>query len=121
MKKLIFSLVLLMGLISCNDGDIIVTTFDFADQDLELCGENGNYVFFKINNGAQESISLQLTTTETLFLESSTKSFALNTTSNFVNYRKYDADLDSDYFCSSIPPTSPVVDIDYLGLQVLLC
>lgn len=115
MKKLFSILVLFTGLVSCNDGDIIVTAFDFADQDLELCGENGRYVFFKINNGAQESISLQLTTTETLFLESSTKNFALNTTSNFVNYRKYDADLDSDYFCSSIPPTSPIVDIDYLG------
>jgi hypothetical protein len=115
MKKLFSILVLFTGLVSCNDGDIIVTTFDFINQDLELCGENGSYVFFKINNGAQESISLQLTTTETLFLESSTKSFALNTTANFVNYRKYDSDLNSNYFCSSIPPTSPVVNIDYLG------
>ena len=115
MKKLFSILVLLTGLQGCNDGDIIVTSFDFADEELELCGETGSYVFFKINNGALESISLQLTTTETLFLESDTKSFALNTTANFVNYRKYEADLDSNYFCSSIPPTSPLVALDYLG------
>jgi hypothetical protein len=115
MKNLLAVLSFLLLSLSCNDGDIIVTSFDFDDEDLELCGDSDTYVFFKINNTGLESISLQIQPTGTLFLESGTTSFTLNTTANFVNYRKYDGDLSSDYFCSSIPPTSPVVTLDYLG------
>lgn len=115
MKKLLFVFSLSALLFSCDDGDIIVTSFDFEDASLETCGEAGGYVFFKINNDAQESISLRLGTTDELFLASSTRAFTLNGSSNFINYRKYDGDVTSDYFCSDIPPTTPLTTIDYLG------
>ncbi|PKA84314.1 hypothetical protein ATE92_2496 [Ulvibacter sp. MAR_2010_11] len=100
---------------ACNDGDVIVTTFDFDDANLQTCEGSSSYVFFKINSGGFESISLQITTSEEFFLESSTQEFALNTTSNIVNYRNYDAAVTASYFCSSIPPTSPTVTTDYIG------
>lgn len=115
MKKLLFIFSLSGLLFSCDDGDIIVTSFDFEGVNLETCGETGSYVFFKINNDAQESISLRLGTTEELFLASSTTFYTLNGTSNFVNYRKYDNSVDAAYFCSDIPPTTPLTAIDYLG------
>jgi len=115
MKKLLFIFCLSVLLFSCDDGDIIVTSFDFQDEDLETCGEAGGYVFFKINNDALESISLRLGTSNELFLASSTVSYTLNGTSNFVNYRKYEGDITDDYFCNNIPPTAPLVAIDYLG------
>jgi hypothetical protein len=114
MKK-IFGLIIVCVLnISCNDGDIIVTSFDFDDQDLQACGGPGAYVFFKINTSTQESISLILNTTEVLFMESGVVSYPLSS-SNFVTYRKFNEGISSDYFCSSIPPTSPLAIQNYLA------
>tara|TARA_R110000772_G_scaffold134656_4_gene243268 strand:- start:49 stop:909 length:861 start_codon:yes stop_codon:yes gene_type:complete len=114
MKK-IFGLIVVFVLgISCNDGDIIVTSFDFDDQDLEACGGPGAYVFFKINTSTQESISLILNTTDVLFMESGIVEYTLDE-SNFVNYRKFDEGISSDYFCSSIPPSSPIAIQNYLA------
>jgi len=115
MKKLLFIFSVLALLFSCDDGDIIVTSFDFEEADLETCGEAGSYVFFKINNDAQESISLRLGTAEELFLTSSTVPYILDGSSNFINYRKYEGSISSSYFCADIPPTTPLVTIDYLG------
>ncbi|GHC64031.1 hypothetical protein [Ulvibacter litoralis] len=115
MKKLLTLLFVSSLFLACNDGDIIITSFDFEDSDLENCGEIGNYVFFKINNNAQESISLKLNTTDSLFWKTKTNTYTLDGTTKFVNYRKYDADLTSAYFCNSVPPIAPLVTVEYLG------
>lgn len=115
MKKIIFLLFVSSLFIACNDGDIIVTSFDFDDSDLENCGEIGDYVFFKINNDAQESLSLKLNATDSIFWKNDTFSYTLDGTTKFVNYRKYDADVTSSYFCNSVPPVTPLVTIEYLG------
>ncbi|MFK5981902.1 MAG: hypothetical protein QM499_03225 [Flavobacteriaceae bacterium] len=116
MRKLFFIPILLGLFISCNDGDIIVTEFNFELDNLDSCGGPGGYVFFNINNSnAAESISLILKTNDILFLDSGTEEYVLDGNSNIVNYRKYSGDVSSDYFCSNIPPTSPGVTIEYLG------
>tara|TARA_B110000211_G_scaffold70111_1_gene81073 strand:- start:1203 stop:2063 length:861 start_codon:yes stop_codon:yes gene_type:complete len=114
MKKILGILFACVSFISCNDGDIIVTSFDFDNQNLQACGGPGAYVFFKINTSTQESISLKLNTTDVLFLESGTVNYSLNE-SNFVNYRKFDEGISTDYFCSSIPPISPLAQQNYLA------
>ncbi|WP_310991688.1 hypothetical protein [Aequorivita marina] len=100
---------------SCDDGDIIVTTFNFDDAPLKECGTVGNYVFYKLNPDAKESLSLKLAVTDSLYKEEGIAEYALNGTSFFMNYRNYDAPLGTDYFCSSIPPTTPAVTVDYLA------
>ncbi len=116
MKRLFFALLFSSLLFSCNDGDIIVTSFDFDESNLDNCGGPGAYVFLNINNAsAAESISLILGTTNILFLESGVLEFELNGTSNTVNYRKYNDNVSSNYFCSNIPPTVPVVIVEFIG------
>jgi len=116
MKKLFIIFIISCIFSACNDGDIIVTEFDFEMTNLSNCGAPGGYTFFNINNSsAAESISLNLTTTDILFLESSVQEFQLNSSSNIVNYRKYNDDVSSNYFCSNIPPISPVVTLEFLG------
>jgi len=115
MRNLLFFLVLCISLQSCDDGDVIVTTFDFEDAALNVCGDESQYVFFKINNNAQESISLQITPETPLFLESGTRNFELNGSTNIVNYRRYDGNVTNDYFCNAVPPTTPTANIDYVG------
>ena len=114
MKKICALIISIVIGISCNDGDIIVTSFDFDDQNLQTCGEAGDYVFFKINTSSQESISLKLNTTDILFMESGVVEYSLNE-SNFVNYRKFEDGISADYFCSSIPPITPIAVQNYLA------
>lgn len=113
---LIFLALLLQG---CDDGDIIVTNFDFEDAQLQQCGESSNYVFFKINPQVNQSISLNISTTQELFLDSGTQSFDLNSTGSIVNYRGFDDTVSSNYFCNPIPPISPRVILEYTGTSGL--
>jgi len=116
MKKLCILFAISILCYACNDGDIIVTNFNFEEANLDNCGGPGSYTFFNINNSASaESISLNLTTTSILFLESGVEEFQLNSSSNTVNYRKYNNDIASDYFCSNVPPLSPDVTLEFLG------
>ena len=115
MKKIFFLFISLMFLQSCDDGDIIITTFNFEDAELKTCGVGGNYVFYKVNPAARESLSLKLAVTDSLYRLEGVREFVLNGTTNFVNYRTYDGELGSDYFCSSVPPTTPRVTVDYFA------
>lgn len=116
MKKILFVLSLSFLFSSCNDGDIIITDFNFEAENLDNCGSIGGYVFFNINNSTTaESISLILKTNEILFIDSGVEEYVLDDTSNIVNYRKYNGEVSADYFCSNVPPTTPTVAIEYLG------
>lgn len=115
MKKTLVLFLSFLAFTACNDGDIIVTSFDFDETNLQTCKGASSYVFFKINSNATESISLRITTSDELFLESSTREIALDGSSNVVNYRNYDGEITSGYFCSAIPPVEPLVTADYIG------
>jgi len=115
MKRVFSIFIVSLLFLSCDDGDLIITSFDFEDEALESCGGTGNYVFFKINNDGPESISLRLNTSDVLFTENDTTSYTLDRTANFVNYRKYNGEITSSYFCSSIPPITPTVTTNYLS------
>ena len=120
MKKIFALIISIIVVISCDDGDIIVTSLDFDDQSLQTCGEAGDYVFFKINTNSQESISLKLNTTDILFTipevvtEPEVVQYSLDEF-NFVNYRKFEDGISADYFCSSIPPILTIALQDHLA------
>lgn len=115
MKNIFLTFIVSIWFLGCNDGDIIVTSFDFDNAILVQCGGPGGYVFYKINNGSSESISLKLGTTDVLFLNSGTREFELNGTTNIVNYRKFNDAVPNDYFCSEVPPTEPLVTSEFIG------
>jgi len=116
MRKLFFIFIIFSLLFSCNDGEIIVTDFNFETSNLNNCGGPGAYIFYNINNSlSAESISLILETSDILFFESGTVEYVLNGNTYVVDYRKYNGDITDSYFCSNIPPTSPGVSIEYLG------
>ena len=113
-KIWIISAVILSVFSSCDDGDLIVTSFDFETQTLEICGGETALVFFKINNAAQESIALNIAGSSEIFLQETIADINLST-SNFVTYRKFNGDVDASYFCASIPPVAPQVSVEYLA------
>lgn len=100
-------------LLSCNDGDIIVTNFNFDNVDLKTCGDVGDYVFYKENTQSFESLSFKLGVADSIYNTPGITTYTLDASTNFVNYRRYDGVLGNNYFCRSIPPTSPKVLEDY--------
>lgn len=113
MKKLLALILILPFFYSCDDGEIIVKDFNFDEVNLKACGGIGEYVFYKDNPQSFESLSLQLGVTQNLYENAGTETYNLNGTSNFVLYRRYDDAIGNNYFCSSIPPSSPKVEEEY--------
>lgn len=118
MKKLFLVLLSVIVLASCDDGDLIVTDFNFEDQDLQFCaGTSDRNVLFKINNTlTNEAIALVFT------LPAENDNFLIDETGTFVIpvnqnnrlvYRTFDAEVRADYFCSEIPPSTPNVVDEY--------
>lgn|SRR5690554_5981581 len=109
---LIFSSIFIQ---SCDDGDIIVRSFNFDNAELKTCGDVGNYVFYKVNPDSKESLSLKMEVLDSLYREEGIVNYTLNGSTIVVDYRTYDAALGNNYFCSSIPPTSPNVTVEYVA------
>jgi len=60
MRRLLFGIFSIALLNSCDDGEIIVTNFDFEDSTVQFCEGPNRNVFYSINNNdVFESISLE--------------------------------------------------------------
>ncbi|MGX1025130.1 hypothetical protein [Psychroflexus sp. MBR-150] len=116
-------------LISCDDGNVIVSSFNFDENtNLSLCQQNNINVLYFIDPETNEAISFRfpnadfdgtftgLETTETLEIPISSD--------NKVVYRKLSSGTNgADYFCQEIPPSSPQVNEEFVsttgGMAVL--
>lgn len=116
-KVLVLSLVILTGFSSCDDGEIVVKDFDFDNVALKTCNSAAIHVFYKSNDISFESLSLRLEPGFDLYGEAKTHQFTLNGSSNFVNYRRFDSPLGSNYFCTSVPPSSPAIIDEYKAVS----
>ena len=113
MKKLFPVLLAAFFVSSCDDGDLIVTEFDFEDQQLQHCGTGESQVLYNVNNDqTNESIAFifKMKEEEFLSLEEPVE-IKLGETDRIV-YRTFDSEVD-DYYCSEIPPATPIVVTEY--------
>lgn len=116
--KNIYCFLLLLALVSCDDGDIIVEDLSFQGIDVEAClpetdtgtdTESKTYLFYKVDNNTFESLSVELTTDINLLdIDGTYTGFGIGDM-NRVEYRKYNAAPGDDYFCSLLPPATPTV------------
>ncbi|MCR9183162.1 MAG: hypothetical protein NXH73_09575 [Flavobacteriaceae bacterium] len=113
MRNFFLSFLIIFSFGACNDGDVIVTTFDFESIELNVCGDVGDYVFFKVNNTNLETLSLQLSTQDSILTQENTLTYNIDASTNVVNYRTFKDEIPASYFCSSIPPTEPKIVLDY--------
>lgn len=102
---------------SCDDGDIIVTTFDFDEEtNLSLCQDNDVNILYFIDPDTNEAISFEFSLddfdgTFTSINETVVEltPISINAT-NQVTYRKLSGNISgSNYFCQQIPPSTPQV------------
>lgn len=121
MKNLLFAIITIICFASCDDGDIIVTSFDFEQQTLERCSDfDTQYVFFKINPENNETIAIAFTTSNDIFDagdgENEVRELELQLSGNDnITYRRFDESPTSDYFCNPIPPATPIVIEEFIS------
>lgn len=115
--RYVWSLLILLAFtaVSCSDGDIILTNFDFEDSALETCENNNSRVFFKRNRNSPESLALTLPNTDSLFYKTDTIQYPLNGSTAKLFYRLHDEEVPNDYFCQSIPPSFPKTEQEYVS------
>ncbi|WP_157766065.1 hypothetical protein [Aquimarina aggregata] len=110
MKKLFFLIFSLVSIVSCDDGDIIVTSFEFDDVALQVCSgaEENEFVFFKINPTNNEAISFNFIGPyqENVVSEMPINIDLATGESNGLIYRKFNVTVTSDYYCANIPSSS---------------
>lgn len=121
MKKILVLFVVLFTL-SCDDGNIDVPEFVF-DGDLAVCSnptsdKEANYVFYKTNTNEALSIAVDkldinlLTTVPDKDIEIELNKSGTKT----INYRTFDGTINgSNYFCQSIPPSTPKIVNNWTG------
>ncbi len=119
-----FGLILLMAVIcwGCDDGEFIVTNFNFdQDSNLQLCQSGAENVLYIVNTEPDESISFNFadttfTGTYRTNASSITRTIQLGGNNKLV-YRTYDGPVGAGYFCSGIPPTAPKVTEEYKNVN----
>ena len=122
MKKLTLLLALIFLIVSCDDGDVIVTELDFDDVELQRCenvGDISSYVFFKTKSSTNEALALQFETVLPILSEVNTSYEVLLSGTDQYSYRVFNGDP-SNYFCNAIPPTSPVAKEEFISTDGLV-
>ncbi len=101
--KRILTLILVLFLTSCNDGDFDVPAFEFTEN-VSSCNE---YLLYISNSNNMEVLILPLTSTQ-LGTTTGEKSYTIPGTVSVI-YRIFEEEFGVDYFCQSIPPSIPKV------------
>jgi hypothetical protein len=111
MKKMLF-LGVLIGLFSCDDGDLQIERVDFDEVNIQSCpgldDPTETTFFFKIDG--DEALLLDLAG-GLIKNETSTPGTLQSTVpapSNLI-YRLFSDDVSADYFCDALPPLEPTV------------
>lgn len=120
MRKWVLLVLIFTIFTGCDDGDTIVTDFEFDNKsDLKRCQNGSTNVFYIINTDPDESISFSFEDEdfdgiiEDKDKDEQTKTVDVND-NNEIIYRTYDDKVNGrDYFCSGTPPTKPNVTDEY--------
>ncbi|ESU20279.1 hypothetical protein FEDK69T_27910 [Flavobacterium enshiense DK69] len=112
MKKIFGLLVCLFLLSSCDDGDLVVETFNFDNVSIQKCPSKDP--LFKING--QELLLLDIPSSNfpnEITPDGEPRIVTVSSTDRII-YRKYDANLnDNSVICSAVPPATPLVQQEW--------
>lgn len=109
--------------IACSDGDLQIETIDFDAEAVQFCGgkaTTATTIFFKISS--DEALILQL---QNGLLKNEASAGTLSSTvpgQSKLTYRIFSDDVVKEYFCSDIPPGTPLVteEIEASAGEVLI-
>ena len=117
----IFGFIIILFSLSCDDGNVIVTSFNFDEEtNLSLCQQDDVNVLHFIDQQTNEAISFRFSGqdfngTFTGLEPSFTLEIPVNST-NQVTYRKLSSSINgNNYFCQQVPPSSPQVVDEFVS------
>lgn len=114
---------MVLCLLACNDGDVIVSSFDYnQDTELDLCQVNNNNVLHNVNSETNEAISFEFELADfngkfDSLCPPQPVVIQLNQTNKITYRRLSDNVAGEDYFCQQIPPSSPTVLEEFTSLD----
>ncbi len=110
MKNTFYSIFFLFSLLACDNGDIDVPSFEF-EEEIHICDDYK--VLYLTNTDNTEAFILQLSNDD-IAADFGVDQIAITETN--TNYRVFDGAFTNDYFCSPIPPATPIVITDWKGV-----
>ena len=116
MKKTLLFFTLLVGL-SCNDGDLDISSFEFEDE-VNICGVN-QYTLYRLSTNEQrEALIVTLTDQQIRKDEDLVIPVSVSESGDYtVTYRLFNEQLTDSYFCAAVPPVTPTVVKDWRGVS----
>lgn len=111
MRKIFGLLVFVLLLSSCDDGDLVVETFNFDSVAIEKC--NDEDPLFKINGQELLLLDIPATYFPNEVTPEGEPRIAEVSSVNRVLYRKYSSEVSNEIICSAVPPASPVVEQEW--------
>ncbi len=121
MKKYAALLLFALFLNGCDDGDLTVDEIDFADiAEGQACDVTTNALIYKLK--PQEALLLQLPEGA---IQNNPGLYTYTIDANGkgsyrVVYRAYDGTVSKDNICGTIPPSTPKVTEEWLGIDGLI-
>ena len=107
---------LIILLVSCSKDTIEVPPFRFEKVSIGNCG---NLVLYKIASSGKEALILELSEDNkdnAFFNTAGERNYNItHNGTNRVTHRTFDTQLTSNYFCKSVPPSSPKVIDEWFG------
>ena len=100
--RFILFLAVTISLLSCDDGNFDMLQFNF-ETTVNTCG---SYVLYRTSSERTEALIISLNETD-IIQEVGVETIPITATN--VTYRIFNESLGTDYFCATIPPTSPTV------------
>lgn len=105
---------------ACDDGDIIITGFDFDETDLQLCigSEENEFVFYKNNTDNEEAISYNFISDTYKTSQETDMPIVIDLVEddNQLIYRKFNKAIDNNYYCTNIPDISITVTEELVSI-----
>lgn len=108
--KNILLFVLLIGLYSCDDGNLQIETLNFDDSAIQFCGSaptTSSTLFFKILSNEALILTLKSGTLKNEASEGEVQ-YPISADTK-ITYRIFTDNLSKNYFCDLVPPTTPTV------------
>lgn len=107
MKKFLGLLVFALLLSGCDDGDMVLESFNFDTASIQKCSDN--QLLFKTNNDELLLVNIPAASFPNAITPVGQPTIVTISGSNSVLYRKYNGAVSNGTICSLVPPSLPNV------------
>jgi hypothetical protein len=113
MKKLIAMAAAIILFSACDDGDMTLKTFNFGSATAQTCS---NGLLFKVNGTEALILDLQESAFANVETGPEGRTITIGTSGNTIRYRNYSGNVSSSSLCADLPPATPVVTEEWIGI-----